>query len=47
MKIEVHIYKRNAAVLFKIEEDAMEVLVMSSIYIINRTKEFLRLSALK
>ena len=35
MTIEGHIYKRNAAVLFKIEEDVMEVLVISSIYVIN------------
>ena len=32
MKIEGYIYKRNAAVLFRIEEDVMEVLVISSIY---------------
>ena len=42
MKIEGHIYKRNAAVLFRIEEDVMEVLVISSIYIINRTKVFFK-----
>ena len=35
MTIEGHIYKRNAAVLFKIEEDVIEVLVISSIYEIN------------
>ena len=35
MTIEGHIYKRNAAVLFKIEEDVMELLVISSIYVIN------------
>ena len=35
VKIEGHIYKRNAVVLYKIEEDVMEVLVLSSIYIIN------------
>ena len=40
MKIEGHIHKRNAAVLLRIEEDVMEVLVISSIYIINRTKVF-------
>ena len=42
MKINGHIYIRNAAVLFKIEEDVMEVLVISSIYIINRTKVFFK-----
>ena len=42
MKIEGHIYKRNAAVVFRIEEDVMEVLVISSIYIINRTKVFFK-----
>ena len=42
MKIEGYIYKRNAAVLFRIEEDVMEVLVISSIYIINRTKVFFK-----
>ena len=42
MKIEGHIYKRNAAVLFRIEEDVVEVLVISSIYIIKELKYFLR-----
>ena len=31
MKIEGHVYKRNASVLYKIEEDVMEVLVISTI----------------
>ena len=30
MKIEGHVYKRNAAVLYKIEDDVMEVLVIST-----------------
>ena len=42
MKIEGHIYIRNATVLFKIEEDVIEVLVISSTYIINRTKVFFK-----
>ena len=42
MKIEGHIYKSNAAVFYKIEENVMEVLVISSIYIINRTKVFFK-----
>ena len=40
MKIEGHVYKRNAAVLYKIEDDVMDVLVISTIHIINRIKLF-------
>ena len=31
MKIEGHVFKRNTAVLYKIEDDDMEVLVISTI----------------
>ena len=42
VKIEGHVYKQNAAVLYKLEEDTMEVLVISTVYVINRTKVFLK-----
>ena len=42
MQIEGHVYKQNAAVLYKLEEDTMEVLVISTVYVINRTNVFFK-----
>ena len=42
VKIEGHVYKQNAAVLYKLEEDTMEVLVISTVYVINGTNVFFK-----